>query len=104
MTRRVSNCPRPQVAEFDLHHEAGVDLEADRGRLAVFVARVLRHLMAVESDAERVALGLDADAVPRAWLEQVSRLRAPGLFQARDDRNVFQASPDELPVIDIHSL
>ncbi len=26
------------------------------------------------------------------------------LVQAHDDRNVFQASPDELPVIDIHSL
>ncbi len=24
--------------------------------------------------------------------------------QAHDDRNVFQASPDELPVIDIHSV
>jgi hypothetical protein len=24
--------------------------------------------------------------------------------QAHDDRGVFQASPDELPVIDIHSL
>ena len=24
--------------------------------------------------------------------------------QAHNDRNVFQASPDELPVIDIHSL
>jgi len=26
------------------------------------------------------------------------------LVQAHDDRDVFQASPDELPVIDIHSL
>ena len=26
------------------------------------------------------------------------------LVQARDDRDVFQASPDELPAIDIHSL
>ena len=26
------------------------------------------------------------------------------LIQAHDDRNVFQASPDELPAIDIHSL
>ena len=26
------------------------------------------------------------------------------LVQAHDDRNVFQASPDELPVIDIRSL
>jgi hypothetical protein len=26
------------------------------------------------------------------------------LLQAHDDRDVFQASPDELPVIDIHSL
>ena len=26
------------------------------------------------------------------------------LVQAHDDRGVFQASPDELPVIDIHSL
>jgi len=26
------------------------------------------------------------------------------LIQAYDDRDVFQASPDELPVIDIHSL
>jgi len=24
--------------------------------------------------------------------------------QAHDDRDVFQASPDELPVIDIHGL
>jgi len=24
--------------------------------------------------------------------------------QVRDDRDVFQASPDELPAIDIHSL
>jgi len=24
--------------------------------------------------------------------------------QAHDDRDVFQASPDELPVFDIHSL
>ncbi len=26
------------------------------------------------------------------------------LMQVHDDRNVFPASPDELPVIDIHSL
>ena len=26
------------------------------------------------------------------------------VVQAHNDRNVFQASPDELPVIDIHSL
>jgi hypothetical protein len=26
------------------------------------------------------------------------------LVQVHDDRDVFQASPDELPVIDIHSL
>jgi hypothetical protein len=26
------------------------------------------------------------------------------LVQADDDRAIFQASPDELPVIDIHSL
>ena len=26
------------------------------------------------------------------------------LVQAHDDRDVFQASPDELPAIDIHSL
>ncbi len=26
------------------------------------------------------------------------------LVQAHDDRAIFQASPDELPVIDIHSL
>ncbi len=26
------------------------------------------------------------------------------LVQAHDDRDVFQASPDNLPVIDIHSL
>jgi len=26
------------------------------------------------------------------------------LVQAHDDRDVFQASPDELPVIDIHGL
>jgi hypothetical protein len=26
------------------------------------------------------------------------------LLQAHDERDVFQASPDELPVIDIHSL
>jgi hypothetical protein len=26
------------------------------------------------------------------------------LLQAHDDRDVLQASPDELPVIDIHSL
>jgi len=26
------------------------------------------------------------------------------LVQAHDDRDVLQASPDELPVIDIHSL
>jgi hypothetical protein len=26
------------------------------------------------------------------------------LVQVHDDRSVFQASPDELPVIDIHSL
>jgi hypothetical protein len=26
------------------------------------------------------------------------------LVQAHDDRDVFQASPDELPVIDIHSV
>ena len=32
---------------------------------------------------------------PTDWVE---------LIQARDDRDVFQASPDELPAIDIHSL
>ena len=32
---------------------------------------------------------------PTEWAE---------LVQARDDCHVFQASPDELPVIDIHSL
>jgi hypothetical protein len=26
------------------------------------------------------------------------------LVQVHDDRTIFQASPDELPVIDIHSL
>lgn len=31
---------------------------------------------------------------PTAWRE---------LVQIHDDHNVFQASPDELPVIDIHS-
>jgi hypothetical protein len=30
ITRRVSQCLRPQVAELDLHHQAGVDLEADQ--------------------------------------------------------------------------
>lgn len=29
---------------------------------------------------------------------------AGGLFQASDDRDVFQTSPDDLPAIDIHSL
>ena len=28
----------------------------------------------------------------------------PDLVQVHDDRDVFQASPDELPAIDIHSL
>ena len=28
----------------------------------------------------------------------------PELVQARDDRDVIQAAPDELPVINIHSL
>jgi len=32
---------------------------------------------------------------PTAWGERV---------QVHDDRDIFQASPDELPVIDIHSL
>jgi hypothetical protein len=39
----------------------------------------------------------------------VSPARGPAtdggeFVQAHDDRDVFQASPDELPVIDIHSL
>ena len=32
---------------------------------------------------------------PTDWVE---------IVQAHDDRAIFQASPDELPVIDIHSL
>jgi hypothetical protein len=35
-----------------------------------------------------------------AWLFAVKG----ELVQAHDDRAIFQASPDELPVIDIHSL
>jgi hypothetical protein len=38
---------------------------------------------------------LPARRPPTDWAE---------LVQAQDDRNVFQASPDTLPVIDIHSL
>jgi hypothetical protein len=37
----------------------------------------------------------------------INRLQGPDLgelMQAHDDRDVFQPSPDELPVIDIHSL
>ncbi len=33
--------------------------------------------------------------MPTDWAE---------FFRVHDDCNVFQASPDELPVIDIHSL
>ena len=59
----------PQVAELDLHYQAAVDLEADWGRLRVRGVLVLGNLLAVEPDGERVALRLDADAVPLADLQ-----------------------------------
>jgi len=43
----------------------------------------------------RQVLGAGPGGRPTEWAE---------LVQAHDDRNVFQASPDELPVIDIHIL
>jgi len=51
-----------------------------------------RRLLQCEPKAFR---GVTVSPMPADWDE---------LVQARDDRDVFQASPDELPVIDIHSL
>jgi hypothetical protein len=44
----------------------------------------------------------DANQKPRS--HDTSRIAWAELVQAHDDCNVFQASPDELPVIEIHSL
>jgi hypothetical protein len=46
-----------------------MNLQADRRRLPILVARVPRHLLAVEPHGERVALRLEADAVPIVGLE-----------------------------------
>jgi hypothetical protein len=46
---------------------------------------------------------------PPVAADILSAIRGPPadwgeLVQAHDDRDVFQASPDDLPAIDIHSL
>jgi hypothetical protein len=40
----------------------------------------------------------------RAWPRPQVHAAGGELVQASDERDVFQASPDDLPVIDIHSL
>ena len=44
------------------------------------------------------------DAHQKLRSHDTSRIAWAELVQAHDDCNVFQASPDELPVIEIHSL
>ena len=55
------------------------------------IRKILTHL----GEPLEPPLVLPARRPPTDWAE---------LVQAQDDRNVFQASPDTLPVIDIHSL
>jgi hypothetical protein len=77
--------------------------------------------LAVESLAFAVVIEPGANGgvelSPFEFLDRLAGLEAPPLapargpatdggelVQAHDDRDVFQGSPDELPVIDIHSL
>jgi len=48
--------------------------------------------------------GMGADVNAATGLPAARRPTGHDLVQAHDDRAIFQASPDELRVIDIHSL
>ena len=59
------------------------------------IRKILTHLGEPLEPPLEPPLVSPARGLPADWGEFV---------QAHDDRAIFQASPDELPVIDIHSL
>ena len=84
---RATKCFIPHNLRIPIREPRGFPHDGSRSRLA----QILTHLgEPLEPPPVSPARGPPTD-----WGE---------LVQIHDDRDVFQASPDELPAIDIHSL